>query len=143
MIPMTPIISAPRIRGSASELRVLERTTLASLCTTAKVSLRVSGGESRSIVCIAGSDHFRVGRDYFVGVGSAWGATQTAALRVLEILAHGFHDYAARECVCHQKLFSIPKRQGRPPVGPRAKTARERMAAMRARVRHSKAILPA
>ena len=133
MIPFNPLIPAPRIRSSASELRVFERITLSELCTVAKVPMRVSGGESHSIVCVAGADHFRIGRDYFVGVGNAWGATRTAALRVLEILAHGFHDYAARECICHQKLFSIPKRQGRPPTGPRARTARERMAAMRAR----------
>jgi hypothetical protein len=93
----------------------------------------VSGGERRSIICIAGNDHFAIGRDYFVGVGSEWKVGENVALRVLEVLAHGFHDYAARECICQKKLFAPPKRQGRPPKGVRAQTARERMAAMRAR----------
>ena len=93
----------------------------------------VSGGERRSIALVAGFNHFAVDRDYFVGVGDAWEPSAAAALRVLEVLAHGFHDYSARECVCGKKLFAIPKRHGRPPDGPRAKTARERMASMRAR----------
>jgi hypothetical protein len=93
----------------------------------------VSGGERRVIYCVVGDDHFSVGRDYFVGVGSGWRATPTAALRVLEVLAHSFHDYAARECVCGKGLFSVPKRQGRPLKGVRAQTPSERVAAMRAR----------
>ena len=28
------------------------------------------------------------------------------ALRVLEVLAHGFHDYGARESICHKGLFT-------------------------------------
>jgi hypothetical protein len=133
MIPMNPLIPAPRMCTADKLPRVIGHTTLANLCETAKVRPYVSGGEVRSIVCVAGSGHFLIGRDYFVGVGDSWKSNRTAALRVLEVLAHGFHDYAARECVCRKKLFSLPKRQGRPPAGPRAKTARERMAAMRAR----------
>jgi hypothetical protein len=113
--------------------RTVARTTLSELCAVAGVPMFVSGGEARTITCIIGAEHFSVGRDYFVGVGNEWKASQTEALRVLEVLAHGFHDYAARECVCHKKFFTPPKRQGRPPTGARAKTARERMAAMRAR----------
>jgi|ERR1700684_793268 len=131
MIPFTPFIPAPRARNDRPS--ALARTTLTELCSAAKLPMRVSGGEKHSVVCIAGSDHFSVGRDYFVGVGDAWNASPTAALRVLEVLAHGFHDYAARECICQKKLFVPPKRQGRPPNGARAQTARERMAAMRAR----------
>jgi hypothetical protein len=134
MTPFVPFIPAPRVRSSKNKLpHTLARTTLSELCTIAGVPVFVSGGEERSVTCIVGTDHFSVGRDYFVGVGNEWEANQTKALRVLEVLAHGFHDYAARECVCHKKFFSPPKRQGRPPVGARAKTARERMAAMRAR----------
>jgi hypothetical protein len=131
MIPFTPFIPAPRVQSVKPS--VLARTTLTELCAIAKLPMRVSGGETRSIACIAGTDHFAVGRDYFVGVGDEWNANPITALRVLEVLAHGFHDYAARECVCQKKLFSPPKRQGRPPKGFRAQTARERMAAMRAR----------
>lgn len=29
------------------------------------------------------------------------------ALRVLEVLAHGFHDYGARESVCQKGLFAV------------------------------------
>jgi hypothetical protein len=134
MIPFLPLIPAPHIRNAEDDLpRVLTRVELSELCTIAGVPCCVSGGEDRSIACVVGSEHFSVGRDYFVGVGSEWRATPNAALRVLEVLAHGFHDYAARECVCGKGLFSVPKRQGRPPNGVRAQTARERMAAMRAR----------
>jgi hypothetical protein len=134
MIPLTPFITAPRVRVTKNDLpRTLGRTTLSDLCKLAGVSVCVSGGEGRSILCVTGSDHFLVDRDYLVGVGDEWSADRTAALRVLEVLAHGFHDYAARECVCRKKLFSLPKRQGRPPNGLRAQTARERMAAMRGR----------
>lgn len=134
MIPFTALIPAPRIRSAKTDLpRVLGRVGLSELCAIAGIRCQVSGGERRSITCVAGSDHFLVDRAYYVGVGDEWTATPTAALRVLEVLAHGFHDYAARECVCGKGLFSVPKRQGRPPKGPRAQTARERMAAMRVR----------
>jgi hypothetical protein len=134
MIPFSPLIPAPRVRNADDDLpHVLKRVELSELCAIAGIPCRVSGGEDRSIACVVGREHFSVGRDYIVGVGGEWRATPTAALRVLEVLAHGFHDYAARECVCGKGLFSVPKRQGRPPDGPRAKTARERMAAMRAR----------
>jgi len=134
MIPFTPFIPAPRMMLAKSKLpHVLARPTLFELCAVANVPMRVSGGEARLIACVVGSDHFVIGRDYFVGVGERWNANPTAALRVLEVLAHGFHDYAARECVCQKKLFATPKRRGRPPNGLRAQTARERMVAMRAR----------
>lgn len=134
-IPMDPMIPAPRHRKAADLPRSLARVSLAELCAAAGISCRVSGGEDRPIACVVGREHFCSGRGYFVGVGGEWRATPTAALRVLEVLAHGFHDYAARECVCGRGLFSVPKRRGRPLNGARAQTARERMAAMRARRR--------
>lgn len=134
-IPMNPWISPPRPRKKADLPRVLARVGLAELCAAAGISCRVSGGEQRPIACVVGREHFYSGRGYFVGVGGEWRATPMAALRLLEVLAYGFHDYAARECVCGRWLFSVPKRRGRPPNGARAQTARERMAAMRARRR--------
>lgn len=136
MIPFTPLILAPRVRSAETDLpRVLARVDVPELCAIAGISCCVSGGERRSVACVVGTDHFAVDRDYFVGVGDEWVRNQTAALRVLEVLAHSFHDYAARECVCGKRLFSLPKRRGRPLKGVRAQTARERMAAMRLRKR--------
>ena len=136
-IPLDPDICSPRIapRGTRPGV-VVATTTLVDLCRLARIPVRVSGGQDRSITCIAGGDHWLVdARDYFVGVGDGWSASRTSALRVLEVLAHGFHDYAARECVCGRGLFDASARRGRPPNGARAMTAGERMARMRESMR--------
>lgn len=138
MIPFDPCIPAPLHRKRSELPPALARVNLAELCGWAGIPCRVSSGSTRPVTCVAGRDHYRVGEGLFVGVGLAWEPNRTTALRVLEVLAHSFHDYGARECVCGRGLFSVPKRRGRPPEGPRAKTARERMAAMRARERASR-----
>jgi hypothetical protein len=110
---MTVNIPAPRVLLKNTDFNVLAKTTLGKLCTMAKIPLRVSRPD-KTVICIAGGEHFVTNKRYYVGVGSRWRKTRTAALKVLEVLAHGFHDYTARECVCNRGLFAIPKRRGRP-----------------------------
>lgn len=136
-IVFQPFISPPKIRpvGDKELPQIYGTTSVAELCELAGLRMRVTGGISHHVVCCAGNEHFTVGTNYFVGVGSNWNRQRVQALRVLEVLAHGFHDYAARECVCGKGLFRAPKKPGRPLTGPRAKTASERMAIMRAKRR--------
>jgi hypothetical protein len=133
-IPYTPFVVGPRIlHDSQKRPEALARFDIAELCVLAKIPMRVTGAEV-TIFIIAGTKHLRRRDRYYVG-GGAWKPTRVAALRVLEVLADGFHDYAARECLnpVRKLVFHAPGRMGRPPVGHRAQTARERMAAMRAR----------
>jgi len=130
------MIPSPRVlpEHAAPPGPVLSTFTIGQLCKLARVPMRVSGGEDVKVVCIEAKDHF-FGSDgvYYVGVATR-PRTRVGALRVLEVLAHGFHDYASRECICGRGLFAAPTgRRGRPRLGALPMTARERMAAMRSR----------
>lgn len=132
-----PFIASARVlspdeQGSASD--VLGVISFADLCALANVKLRVTEAP-REIVCVRGEQSFLIENRRLVGGAMKWPLTRTDALRVLETLAHGLHDYAARECICGRKMFSAPARRGRPAEGVRAKTPRERVAEMRARRR--------
>lgn len=132
-VPFRPMIPAPSVLGELAERPLaLATLTLGDLCAAAGIPLRVTSEFLPTIVCTAGMEHYVDDSTYYVGVGK-WRPTRVAALRVLEVLAHGFHDYAARECVCGKGLFSVPRPKGRRPRGSLAMTARERMAAMRLR----------
>ena len=133
-IPMTPYIAPPHYLSDTDKApSALIRITLEELCALSGVRQVVTGGKRPTIACVRGGTHV-LGRDtYYVGVGRSWVPSRTSALRVLEVLAHGFFDYAARECICGKGLFCPPRTRGRPPKGTRAMSAKERMAAMRAR----------
>jgi hypothetical protein len=128
-------IPAPRVlRHDVRPPRALYRTSINELCKKASVAMRVSGSKRRVVVCAVGDTHMYTDDAYYVGVGDAWAPSRTSALRVLEVLAYGFHDYVARECACGRGLFVPPKPMGRPLKGRRPMTGAERMAAMRARM---------
>jgi hypothetical protein len=132
------LIPSPRIlpERAAPPGRVLSTVTIGQLCQLAGIPMRVSGAADQKVACVDSTSHF-IGPDgaYYVGVKAA-PRTRVGALRVLEVLAHGFHDYASRECVCGRGLFAAPTRpRGRPRLGAVAMSARERMAASRARRR--------
>jgi hypothetical protein len=63
----------------------------------------VAGAEDACVLLVAGSQHFRLATgELAVGMQPADAiglAREERARYVLEVLAHGFHDYAARECV--------------------------------------------
>jgi hypothetical protein len=137
---MTPIPSRifqnhPRVlHDAAPRPEAIAKFALHELCAIAKVPCRVTGSWTE-IFLISGRKNFYRNDNRWVAVGREWRPTHIAALRVLETLAYGFFDYGARECLnpIHKQLFRAPKPVGRPPKGGRAQTAKERMAAMRAR----------
>lgn len=139
-LPMDPMIRTPVQMRSDAVLRVLSRGgSVVDLCVAARVESRVTGGSSTEIVLVDGDRHYRSPSTYYVGVGSLLVTRSTTmekkmerALRVLEVLAHGFHDYTAREAVCGRGIFNGgPSRVGRPPIGGSAMTSAERMRRMR------------
>ncbi len=115
-IPLTVFIRAPfPLYADSPRPAEMARVTLEDLCTVARIAMRVTGGPREAIVLHAGKDHYREPGYYYVGVGKPWRATRVQALRALEVLAYGFHDYAARECVCHRGLFVATASGGRFP----------------------------
>jgi hypothetical protein len=130
------LISPPFVLSAgAKPPRVFARTTISDLCAMAEIRMRATVTDPCVVACVRGRKHLRYGNTYYVGVGDSWIVSRVSALRVLEVLTYGFHDYVARESVCRQNLFSPPRRMGRPANGVHAMTAAERMAAMRARRR--------
>jgi hypothetical protein len=132
-IPRQAFVPAPEILYEGTpKPKVFARVTLRELCDVAQIQCRVSGGYQLPILLCRGSAHFHGHERYYVGVGDEWRPTRVRALRALEALAHSFHDYAARECVCRPDVFGPPNRPpGRPPLGNRAMTPKERMRKMR------------
>lgn len=82
-----------------------DRKSLAELCNDAGVRMRVSGmGVHDKRVVISDSYPTAVGftpeRDKLSIISTDDILTDYPALRILEILAYGFFDYVARECLC-------------------------------------------
>jgi hypothetical protein len=80
-------------------------TTIRELCAVACIPYQYSGGDQPFVGVARGTGNLRavdsnnhrvyvVDREQFAAV-----TPQEEALRVLEVVAHAFHDYAARECV--------------------------------------------
>ena len=133
-IPLTLAIPAPLPLFSINPRPVkIGRVRLRELCDAAGIQLRVTGGRKQEIVLHQGVVHYRTPKALYIGVGKNWKLDRVRALRVLEVLAYSFHDYATRESVCGRGLFSVPRRRGRPPITGRPMTARERMQRMRSR----------
>jgi len=88
---------------------VVRDVTLSGLCDAAGIDCRVTIGRPPRIVLHRGQDHRRsVAGIYYVGIGRRRlrsRMTRVQALRILEVLAYGFFDYGARECVCGRGLF--------------------------------------
>lgn len=134
-IPFTPFIAAPRVLlESERRPREIASFSVAELCALAQLPNRITGGPAVRVVLHSGSDHFRAPRASYVGIGrSKFRPDRVSAIQVLEVLAHGFHEYAARENLRGRDLFQPPRRPGRPPLGARAMSPAERMRRMRAR----------
>lgn len=131
-LPMAIVDPAQALGGDQPSPKTFGETTLQKLCEQAQISCRVTIKDPPRIRFHHGLEHYRRPGVYFVGVGASL-TDRVWALRVLEILAYGFLDYGARECVCGRGLFVGQKPVGRPPVVGRPQTAAERMRAMRAR----------
>lgn len=139
-IPYTPFIASPRVLASdIPPPTPIATLTIGELCALAGVADRVTSPHSPLVFVHPGRDHFRTRAGCYVGLGRRRFSRRGRedALRVLEILAHGFHDYAARENLRDRGLFVPPRRRGRPALTGRKMTAAERMRRMRRRTRHS------
>ena len=90
----------------------------------------------RRVHILAGEQHaYPVGMPDEIGVAFPnYGGTQPDALRILEILAYGFLDYAAREALRGRGLFLPLAQPGRKSTG-KALTGAERMRRLRLKVR--------
>ncbi|MGK9452564.1 hypothetical protein ACSSZE_15100 [Acidithiobacillus caldus] len=108
--PMNIDTPAPIVIREAIHNRVEERKSISELCQEAGVRLRVEDPEAYRP---------RILVDNELPTAWAWGEDERTllvinrrdippdfpSLRILEILAYGFHDYVARECLCHQGYF--------------------------------------
>lgn len=134
-VPYTPFVRPPRVLAPPAEApTLLVRTTVRALCEAAGIPCRVTSPHTPEVHLHQGTEHWIAPGVAWVGVGGgAFEPTPLSALRVLEVLAHGFHDYAARESICGRGLFDAPAKPGRPPRWGRAATPSERMRRYRAR----------
>ena len=129
----TPFIPVPVVLPEGAEPPTpLARVTLRELCALAGIPVRATSAHTPRIFLHRHGTSYRSEGAYHVGLGRPRFSGRRDALRVLEILAHGFHDYAARETVCGRGLFVPPRLRGRPPLHGRPMTAAERMRRMRA-----------
>jgi len=120
---MTPIIRPPL---HAARPPVLARpVTMEALLAAVGLPNRVTGG-LREVLVHPGEGHFWVGGKPCVGLSRRAIARlgREEAGFVLEVLAHGFHDYTARENVCGRLRYH-PERRGRERTG-RAMSGAER-----------------
>lgn len=110
--------------------------TYQELCAMAGVIPRVSGPAlERNILVSSDGKNARLTRHddrLFVSLPHTFRRDKKSALRVLEVLAYGFNDYAAREAVCGRGLFIPVAPRGRPRTG-KALTPAEKMRQYRAR----------
>jgi len=106
-----------------------------ALCDLAGVPPRVTGADmDRRVHLLSGASHFYpVGMPDEIGVAfPKYRGSQPDALRILEILAYGFLDYAAREAVQGRGLFVPMAHRGCKATG-KAFTGAERMRRLRLR----------
>lgn len=107
--PSRPLPVKPTDWRGIARTRTLAVISYRELCDLAGVSSRVSGPDlDRRVHILTGEQHaYPVGCPDEIGVAFPdYQGTQTDALRILEILAYGFFDYAARETVRGRGLFS-------------------------------------
>lgn len=125
-------LPACEIAADASP-EIVEVLDFERLCDEAKIPCRVTGRIGPRIVLIRDARFLLLEDAYGIPVTPRSEKGRIRALRILEALAHVFHDYAARECVCGRGLFGPPTVLGRPPKSGQALSAAERMRAYRAR----------
>ena len=136
MIPPNIGILPTRI---SSEVYCATVTTIKQLCVLARIPYKYAGGNLPYIGVLSGTGNLRavdrnnhsvlvVDREQFSARNS-----EEEALRVLEVLAHSHHQYAARECV--RGMFGFTQRRSPDDELPTRipKTASQRKALHRAR----------
>ena len=138
--PSRPQPLKPADWRAISSARTLEVIPYHALCTLAGVPPRVSGPDlERRVHSLAQEPHaYPVGMPDEIGVAlPGYRGTPRDARRILEILAYGFLDYAAREAVRGQDLFRPTAQPGRRSTG-KALSGAERMRRLRGKTRLSR-----
>lgn len=114
MLPLNPNIPAPDFLETG--LPSGDCRPVSAWCAEAGIPYRVSGGRDPLVYLSTELPRhawtMQAGqRIYGVAAGMLPETrdVREQALRVLEVLAHGFHDYGARESVCHRGLFGVTK----------------------------------
>jgi len=119
-IPQPVCISADAWR-QCEPRAIIGRIRYDDLCRQAGLMARVSGPAlDREILVLESGEHTRIVHPTATALAVVmpkFDASPEQALRVLEVLAYGFHDYAARECVCGRGLFRPVRPRGRPFTG--------------------------
>lgn len=139
-LPYTPFIPSPEVLSDSGPRPVtVASLTIKQICKLARIPMRATSPHTPAVRLHPGSRHFRAPDAYYVGIGRPrFSRRPQDSLRVLEVLAHGFHDYVARETICGRALFVPPRRRGRPALLGRRMSAAERMRRMRTRRRDTK-----
>lgn len=120
-LPLRPVDWETVVRAKSAAVLSYQQ-----LCTLAGVSPRISWPDLRRRIHVLreGQHAYPVGKPDDLGVVLPnYRGTPEDALRILETLAHGFFDSAAREAVRGRSLFMPPTRggansQARPVQGP-------------------------
>jgi len=133
--PSRPVPVKPADWQDISRQKTLAVLSYRALCDRAGVPPRVTGADmDRQVHILTGGQHIRpIGLPDAIGVAlPRYRGRQSDALRILEILAHGFLDYAAREAVRGCDLFVPTAGCGRKSTG-KALSGAERMRRLRSR----------
>jgi len=111
-------IPAARALGGDERARIIRlaasrATTVPALCSRAGIRYRVSGGPQARVVLWNGPGHGRTVDDegrivYAVDRNGLPQRDPERAARILEVLAYGCFDYAARESICGRGIFVYP-----------------------------------
>lgn len=130
-IPMTVFVSTPRpgLYAKYHANKVLARLTWGDLCRIAEINPKVTSSDiDREIIISGGGENIRFADmpGKLVVAMDTWRGSRKDALKVLEVLAHGFHDYATRETICNQGLFVPRHPRGRPSRGSSRMSGKER-----------------
>jgi hypothetical protein len=114
----------------SSEPFLGQTTTLRDLCSVAGIPYRYIGGNLPYIGFSRGSGNLRAidaknHRVLVVDLAQLAATTRDEqAIRIIEVLAHSFHEYAARECA--RGLFGLPKTSSLTGGPPAQSDARQR-----------------
>jgi hypothetical protein len=92
--------------------------TVSELCRRADIRYRVTGGPQVRVVLWDGPGHgrtrtLRYGTVYAVDQGKLPPDDPERSMRILEVLAFGFLDYAVRETVCGRGYFVVGEKSAR------------------------------
>lgn len=131
--PSRPVPVKPADWRTALRGKQLARLSYREVCELAGVPAGVSGPDlERRIHVLRRLPHvYPVGQPDELGVAlPGYRGTPADALRILETLAYGFFDYAAREAVRERGLFTAAPRPGRKRTG-KALSGAERMRRLR------------